>query len=106
MISATNDDTADNSIGNITGSNSVNVFLGVGLAWCLGAIAHLIKGTPCGFVVPAGSLAFSVLLFCICAVVWIAIMVFRRFVSFQILNLLFEYCFIYSLQSCEACSRS
>jgi solute carrier family 8 (sodium/calcium exchanger) len=29
---------ADNSIGNVTGSNSVNVFLGCGLAWTLGAI--------------------------------------------------------------------
>ncbi|KAI6659136.1 Sodium/calcium exchanger 1 isoform X18 [Oopsacas minuta] len=81
MIAATNDDTADNSIGNITGSNSVNVFLGVGLAWCLGALVHAIKGTPCGFVVPAGSLAFSVLLFCICAVIYIGIIVFRRVVK-------------------------
>eukprot|EP00800_Vazella_pourtalesii_P008016 TRINITY_DN212_c0_g1_i4.p1 TRINITY_DN212_c0_g1~~TRINITY_DN212_c0_g1_i4.p1 ORF type:complete len:597 (-),score=160.93 TRINITY_DN212_c0_g1_i4:289-2079(-) len=81
MISATNDDTADNSIGNITGSNSVNVFLGVGLAWCVGAVVHAIKGTPCGFVVPAGSLAFSVLLFCLCAVVYLVILVFRRVVK-------------------------
>merc|ERR1712110_1152995 len=29
---------ADNSIGNVTGSNSVNVFLGCGLAWIFGAI--------------------------------------------------------------------
>jgi solute carrier family 8 (sodium/calcium exchanger) len=29
---------ADNSIGNVTGSNSVNVFLGCGLAWTLGAV--------------------------------------------------------------------
>jgi solute carrier family 8 (sodium/calcium exchanger) len=29
---------ADNSIGNVTGSNSVNVFLGCGLAWSLGAL--------------------------------------------------------------------
>jgi solute carrier family 8 (sodium/calcium exchanger) len=29
---------ADNSIGNVTGSNSVNVFLGCGLAWSIGAI--------------------------------------------------------------------
>jgi hypothetical protein len=30
---------ADNSIGNVTGSNSVNVFLGCGLAWTIGAVA-------------------------------------------------------------------
>merc|ERR1712170_104539 len=29
---------ADASIGNVTGSNSVNVFLGVGLAWTVAAI--------------------------------------------------------------------
>ena len=32
------DETADNSIGNVTGSNSVNVFLGLGLPWSLAAI--------------------------------------------------------------------
>merc|ERR1712110_1275322 len=32
------DSDADNSIGNVTGSNSVNVFLGCGLAWTLGAL--------------------------------------------------------------------
>lgn len=29
---------ADSAIGNITGSNSVNVFLGLGLPWLIGAI--------------------------------------------------------------------
>lgn len=80
-IAAINDDTADNSIGNITGSNSVNVFLGVGLAWFVGSIAHVIIGTPCGFVVPAGALGFSVLIFCLCAVVCISILILRRVVK-------------------------
>ena len=31
---------ADNAIGNITGSNSVNVFLGLGLPWVIAAIYH------------------------------------------------------------------
>ncbi len=31
---------ADNAIGNITGSNSVNVFLGLGLPWLIAAIYH------------------------------------------------------------------
>jgi len=35
---ATMDSTADNSIGNVTGSNSVNVFLGLGLPWLIAAI--------------------------------------------------------------------
>ena len=31
---------ADNAIGNITGSNSVNVFLGLGLPWLIASIYH------------------------------------------------------------------
>uniref|UniRef100_A0A1I8FVH8 Calx-beta domain-containing protein n=1 Tax=Macrostomum lignano TaxID=282301 RepID=A0A1I8FVH8_9PLAT len=37
---AANDDSADNAIGNVTGSNSVNVFLGLGLPWMMAAIYH------------------------------------------------------------------
>ena len=36
---------ADNAIGNVTGSNSVNVFLGLGLPWTIAAIYHAIKVT-------------------------------------------------------------
>uniref|UniRef100_A0A7S4LQM0 Calx-beta domain-containing protein n=1 Tax=Oxyrrhis marina TaxID=2969 RepID=A0A7S4LQM0_OXYMA len=35
---AVQDPHADNSIGNVTGSNSVNVFLGLGLPWTIGSI--------------------------------------------------------------------
>lgn len=35
---ATMEKTADNSIGNVTGSNSVNVFLGLGVPWVLAAL--------------------------------------------------------------------
>jgi len=35
---ATNDPTADAAVGNVTGSNSVNVFLGLGLPWVIGAV--------------------------------------------------------------------
>jgi solute carrier family 8 (sodium/calcium exchanger) len=41
---ATQDPTADNSIGNVTGSNSVNVYLGLGLPWMLGAIYWKMTG--------------------------------------------------------------
>ena len=34
---ATAEKTADNSIGNVTGSNGVNVFLGIGLSWFIAA---------------------------------------------------------------------
>lgn len=35
---AQNEETADASVGNVTGSNSVNVFLGLGLPWTIAAI--------------------------------------------------------------------
>jgi len=37
MQAAKQDKSADSSIGNVTGSNSVNVFLGLGLPWLIGA---------------------------------------------------------------------
>lgn len=71
------DEYADGSIGNVTGSNSVNVFLGIGVAWSLAAVYHATQGTV--FKVPAGTLGFSVLVFCILAVVCIAVLMYRRF---------------------------
>ncbi|EDV20330.1 uncharacterized protein TRIADDRAFT_32198 [Trichoplax adhaerens] len=73
---AVNDKYADSSIGNVTGSNSVNVFLGLGLAWCVAAVANAIKGEK--FYVPSGSLAFSVTIFCAVAIVCIAVLMLRR----------------------------
>ena len=37
---AMNEKHADNAIGNVTGSNSVNVFLGLGLPWLIASIYH------------------------------------------------------------------
>lgn len=42
-IAAKNEKTADNAIGNVTGSNSVNVFLGLGLPWLVASIYWQIK---------------------------------------------------------------
>merc|ERR1711881_592005 len=74
---AVQDEYADASIGNVTGSNSVNVFLGLGLPWLMGAIYWNMQGaTPewkakyagedvvekypnGGFTVIAGDLGFS-----------------------------------------------
>ena len=75
-VSAIQDPYADNSIGNVTGSNGVNVFLGIGIAWTMAAIKHAIFGTK--FIVEPGSLGYSVMVFCICALICIALMVFRR----------------------------
>merc|ERR1712190_159155 len=41
---ATQDPFADASIGNVTGSNSVNVFLGLGLPWMIGSIYWAANG--------------------------------------------------------------
>lgn len=78
-IAAQNEKHADSSIGNVTGSNAVNVFLGIGLAWTVAAVYHAINGTPGGFRVEPGSLCYSVLLFCICAFICAIILMLRRF---------------------------
>merc|ERR1712203_728795 len=44
-IAAQQDDTADNAVGNITGSNCVNVFLGIGISWTIGAV-YWERSTP------------------------------------------------------------
>jgi solute carrier family 8 (sodium/calcium exchanger) len=106
MKAAQDDETADNSVGNVTGSNSVNVFLGLGLPWLVAAIywgsvgptadwqarypniyADYVNpetrrysgGENGGFVVCAGSLAFSVVVFTVCAIIAIGAILARRF---------------------------
>jgi len=89
---------ADASIINVTGSNSVNVFLGLGLPWMIAAIYWSVKGgeqeaawraryadepwytpeTPVGFAVPAGDLAYSVIIFCITSGTCLATLILRR----------------------------
>merc|ERR1711884_844695 len=73
---AIEDETADASVGNVTGSNAVNVFLGIGIAWSMAAIYWEAQGA--NFVVPVGSLGFSVTVFCIEALLAILILVARR----------------------------
>ena len=76
-VATINDETADSSIGNVTGSNSVNVFLGIGLAWSVAAIYHNANGDE--FRIEPGALGFSVLVFCIEGLICIAVMMYRRF---------------------------
>merc|ERR1712168_1663486 len=73
---AIEDETADNSVGNVTGSNAVNVFLGIGIAWTMAAIYWEANGEQ--FKVPVGSLGFSVTVFCIEAALAIGILLARR----------------------------
>ena len=44
QAAAIGDDTADAAVGNVTGSNSVNVFLGLGLPWLIAAVYWAIDG--------------------------------------------------------------
>merc|ERR1712158_72680 len=74
--SAIEDDTADNSVGNVTGSNAVNVFLGIGIAWTMAAVYWEAQGEK--FIVPVGSLGFSVTVFCIEATLAVFILLARR----------------------------
>lgn len=92
---ATQDATADASIVNVTGSNSVNVFLGLGLPWTVASfywqfaevdpdwvrrypdIASQYQGSM-RFVVRNGDLVFSVIIFSMCALVALTILGVRR----------------------------
>ena len=75
-VAAQNDKYADGSVGNVTGSNAVNVFLGIGIAWSLAAVYHAWNGTA--FYVEPGNLGFSVTIFCFFALIAISLMMFRR----------------------------
>ncbi|XP_052001329.1 sodium/calcium exchanger 1-like isoform X2 [Xyrauchen texanus] len=75
-VAAIQDQYADASIGNVTGSNAVNVFLGIGVAWSIAAIYHNSKGHE--FRVEPGNLAFSVTLFTIFAFICVAVLMYRR----------------------------
>jgi len=97
-IAAATEPTADACITNITGSNSVNVFLGLGLPWMAAAIYWASFGleheavwrdryssepwyTPqmaVSFVVPAGDLAYSVQIFLAVASLCFGTLIARR----------------------------
>uniref|UniRef100_A0A6Q2ZP99 Calx-beta domain-containing protein n=1 Tax=Esox lucius TaxID=8010 RepID=A0A6Q2ZP99_ESOLU len=75
-VAAIQDQYADASIGNVTGSNAVNVFLGIGVAWTIAAVFWRSKGQV--FRVDPGSLAFSVTLFTVMACVCVMMLLYRR----------------------------
>ena len=94
QTAAVNDRYADASIVNVTGSNSVNVFLGIGLPWSIAALYWSVAGpTPrwlesydsylgawpnAAFIVEGGNLAFSVAVFNVSAAVALVIIHLRR----------------------------
>jgi len=67
---------ADAAVGNVTGSNSVNVFLGLGLPWVVAACYYTAKDVC--YIIPSGDLAFSVLVFAICGVIVLGCLFFLR----------------------------
>lgn len=75
-MAATQDQYADACVGNVTGSNAVNVFLGIGVAWSVAAVYWKVKGKV--FRVDPGSLAFSVTLFTIFAFFSMGMLMLRR----------------------------
>ena len=77
MQAAQQEKYADAAVGNVTGSNSVNVFLGLGLPWVIAcAYEHFYHGDS--YFVPAGSLGFSVVVFVACAVICVLTLLIRR----------------------------
>ncbi|GMS95077.1 hypothetical protein PENTCL1PPCAC_17252, partial [Pristionchus entomophagus] len=75
-IAAEQDRTADNAVGNITGSNSVNVFLGLGLPWLVASIYWATKGEK--FIVEAGDLTYSVGIFTGLSLICLFVIIARR----------------------------
>eukprot|EP00039_Didymoeca_costata_P013117 m.194764 g.194764 ORF g.194764 m.194764 type:complete len:281 (-) comp15680_c0_seq5:48-890(-) len=100
-IAAQNEATADASITNVTGSNTVNVLLGLGIAWSVSSIywslqdgdseaiaewrlrvpLSISEEYPNGaFYVPAGDLVFSVILFSCSSVVVFCVLYIQRII--------------------------
>lgn len=84
MTAAVQDQYADPALGNVTGSNAVNVFLGLGLPWLMAtyydAAAYPSTEENIGYYVPAGALGFSVVIFTCLAITCIAFIVARRYI--------------------------
>jgi len=76
MSSAVSDEYADAAVGNVTGSNAVNVYLGLGLPWMIGVLYHQSQGTK--FLVSGGPLGFSVAVFTGCGIACISTIYLRR----------------------------
>lgn len=81
MTAARSSEYADSAIGNVTGSNSVNVFLGLGLPWAVASTYWAVYHQGKSYAVPAGAVAFSVFVFLIVAVFCFIILFGRRIVS-------------------------
>lgn len=79
MTAARNSEYADAAIGNVTGSNSVNVFVGLGLPWLISA--YYAQNHNQKYETPPGNLAFSVTIFLITSLTCFLVLGLRRYVS-------------------------
>ena len=78
-LSIAHDADANPALENMTGSNSVNVFVGLGIPWLISALYHtLAPGGRGKYRVPAGSLGLSLGLFFGVAAVAVAFQLYRR----------------------------
>lgn len=81
MTAARTSEHADSAIGNVTGSNCVNVFLGLGLPWVIAAHYNARNfDPPKPFEMPAGDVGFSVMMFLLTSVTCFIILIWRRIV--------------------------
>jgi solute carrier family 8 (sodium/calcium exchanger) len=82
MKAARDSESADAAIGNVTGSNAVNVFLGLGLPWVIAAHYEASQGpnSKMGglYKSPPGTLGFSVVLFLITSITCFILFILRR----------------------------
>lgn len=78
MQAAQGEKYADSAVGNVTGSNSVNVFLGLGLPWAYATVWMHINEPNRYYYVPADNLGFSVIVFLVCACVCVVVLLIRR----------------------------
>jgi len=76
MTAAKSSQYADSAVGNVTGSNCVNVFLGLGLPWVIASTYQENRGEQ--YITPPGDLAYSVTVFVICSVICFAVLLIRR----------------------------
>merc|ERR1719232_330517 len=82
-VAAMNEDTADAAIGNITGSNSVNVFLGLGIPWVIATLYkhynYVEDDRRSKFIVTDKSLPFTIALYSIAAIATLLLLTWRRY---------------------------
>ena len=83
-VAAVQEKSADSAIGNVTGSNSVNVLLGLGLPWVIlasweASTSSEVKDYAAdSYFVPSATLGFSAIVFVIAAALGIVLLMVRR----------------------------